>query len=481
MVGPNFHPLSAPAVSGYSPNPIPAQTDSADVIGGETQTFNLGHDIPAQWWTLFRSPQLNQLVTEAIARNPNLEAGQAALRVASEDVSAEKGYYYPSVVGSVSGTRQRRLFFMKGKAAGVGAPFNLFNATVAISYTLDVFGGIRRQVEVYNATEEYQRYQLEATYLALTANVVTAAIQEASLRDQIAATLKLEQDEREQLTIVRNEFQLGGASEADVLTQETFLAQTEATLPPLKKQLEIERDLLRALTGHFASEDLAENFTLESIHLPEELPVSLPSKLVEQRPDIQAFSALVHQASAGIGVATANMLPQFTLSASLSDFAGAGVSPAVLGSDLFGGISQPIFEGGTLLHRRRAAIAGYNQALAEYRYTVLMAFQNVADTLNALQYDAETLRADAVAENSAAHNLGVAREQYQGGYIPYLTLLSAENFYQQTLLTLIQAEAMRYADTAALFQALGGGWWHRQDVKPLDSPLSLPASEDAAR
>jgi NodT family efflux transporter outer membrane factor (OMF) lipoprotein len=476
-VGPDFHPVAAPAVSGYTPEALPARTASADVIGGAPQTLRPGADIPAEWWTLFRSQQLNQLIGEAIAKNPNLRAAQAALRVAAEDVSAEQGYLYPSIIGGVAGKRERRLFYEKGIPSGVGAPYNLFNASVDVSYTLDVFGGIRRQIEAYRAVEEYQRYQLEATYLALTANVVTAAIQEASLYDQIAATLDLEKDERDQLNIVRHEFELGGASEADVLTQQTLLAQTDATLPPLRKQLEIERDLVRLLTGHFPSEDLGERFDLKSIHLPEELPVSLPSNLIEQRPDVRAFQALVHQASAQIGVATANMLPQFTIGASLSDYVGAAVNSAGLANDVIGGITQPVFEGGTLLHRRRAAIAGYDQAFAEYRYTVLVAFQNVADALHALQFDAATVRDDAVAEHSAARNLGVARTQYEGGYIPYLSLLSAENYYQQTLLTLIQAEAMRYADTAALFQALGGGWWNRSDVKPLNSRLRIAEDE----
>jgi NodT family efflux transporter outer membrane factor (OMF) lipoprotein len=469
MVGPDFHSPSSTAVIGYAPKPMATQTVSADVVGGGAQIFEPGYDIPAEWWTLFRSQQLNQLIAEAIAKNPNLQAAQAALRVAAEDVSAQQGYLYPSIVGGVAGKRERRLFYEKGIPSGVGAPYNLFNAGVDVSYTLDVFGGIRRQIEAYRAVEEYQRDQLEATYLTLTGNVVTAAIQEASLYDQIAATLELEKDERDQLNIVRHEFELGGASEADVLTQQTLLAQTDATLPPLRKQLEIERDLIRLLTGHFPSEDLRERFDLKSIHLPEKLPLSLPSNLVEQRPDVRAYQALVHQASAEIGVATANMLPQFTIGASLSDYVGAAVNPAVLAADIFGGITQPIFEGGTLLHRRRAAIAGYDQALTEYRYTVLVAFQNVADALHALQFDAATVRADAIAERSAERNLSVARTQYDGGYIPYLSLLSAENYYQQTLLTLIQAQAMRYADTAALFQALGGGWWNRSDVKPLNS------------
>jgi NodT family efflux transporter outer membrane factor (OMF) lipoprotein len=477
MVGPDFHQLAAPAVGGYAPKPLPTRTVSADVVAGASQTFQPRRDIPAEWWTLFHSQQLNQLIAEAIAKNPNLEAAQAALRVAAENVSAQHGYLYPHVDAGVSGIRERWLYRHKGVPEGVSAPYNLFNAGVNVTYTLDVFGGIRRQIEAYKAVEEYQRFELEAAYLTLTANVVTAAVQEASLSGQIGATLELKKDESDQLTIIRHEFELGGASEANVLAQQTLVEQTDATLPPLKKQLEIERDLLRLLTGHFPSEDLGQDFDLQSIHLPERLPVSLPSTLVQQRPDVRAYEALVHQASAEIGVATANILPQFTIEGSLNSYAAAGVNPASLAFSVLAGIAQPVFEGGTLLHQRRAAIASYDEAVAEYRYTVLVAFQNVADALHALEADADAVRADALAENSAAQSLRVARDQYNGGYIPYLTLLSAENSYQQTVLTLIQAEAMRYADSAALFQALGGGWWHRADVKPLDSPLKVAEDE----
>jgi NodT family efflux transporter outer membrane factor (OMF) lipoprotein len=479
-VGPDFHPVAAPAVSGYTPEVLPARTASADVIGGAPQTLRPGADIPAEWWTLFHSSQLNRLIEQALKANPSLQAAQAALRVAEENVGAEKGYLYPSVVGGVSGLRERRLRYTRGDPNGLGNPYTLMNVGVNVSYTFDVFGGIRRQVEAYQAQSEYQRYLLEATYLTLTANVVTAAVQEASLRGQMAATLELIKDEREQLVIVQNEFQLGGASEANVLAQNTLLEQTEATLPPLEKQLQIERDLLRVLSGHFPDQDVGESFDLDTLHLPENLPLSLPSQLVEQRPDVREYEALLHQASAEIGVATANMLPQFTISGSLGTFAGSGFNPGALAFSVLTGVTQPIFEGGTLLHRRRAAIAAYDQALAEYRYTVLVAFQNVADSLRALQADADCVKAQAAAEHSALQSFRVAREQYQAGYIAYTTLLAAEYAYQQTLLALVQGEASRYTDTAALFQALGGGWWNRSDVLPTNFTDMTTAQMGAA-
>jgi NodT family efflux transporter outer membrane factor (OMF) lipoprotein len=464
MAGPNFKPVAAPAVNGYTAEPLPAHTASADAIGGNPQTLQVGGDIPGQWWTLFHSAQLDQLIDRALKANPNLAAAQAALREANENAFAEQGYLYPGVTAGVSGIRERRLFYRTGVPEGISAPFNLLNVGVNVSYTLDVFGGIRRQVEAAKAQSEYQQFQVEATYLTLTADVVTAAIQEASLRGQISATQRLVNDERDQLSIVQNEFELGGASQVDVAAQQTTLSQTEATLPPLNKQLQLERDLLRLLTGHFPSEDVGSNFDLSELRLPQNLPLSLPSQLVEQRPDVRQYQALLHVASAQVGVATANMLPQFTISGGLGIYAAQGVNPAVLAWNAAAGIAQPIFEGGTLLHRRRAAIEAYNQALAEYRYTVLVAFQNVADSLHALETDADALKADAIAERSASESFKLARDQYQAGYIPYLSLLVAENSYQQTIISLVQAEASRYADTAALFQALGGGWWNRSDV-----------------
>ena len=467
-VGPDFHPVDAPKVSGYTPSPLPAHTASADAIGGPAQTLQAGAEIPGQWWSLFHSEQLDRLVDEALKANPNVTAAQAALREADESAAAEKGFLYPSVTAGVTGLRERRLFYHTGLPTGITSPYNLLNAGVNVSYTLDVFGGIRRQVEAANAQAEYQQFQLEATYLTLTADVVTAAIQEASLRGQVAATNKLINDERDQLSIVQNEFDLGGASQADVAAQQTTLSQTEATLPPLNKQLEIERDLLRLLTGHFPNEDVGANFDLSELQLPQTLPLSLPSQLVEQRPDVRQYQALLHVASAEVGVATANMLPQFTISGGLGTYAAEGVNPAILAWSVAAGVTQPIFEGGTLLHQRRAAIEAYNQALAEYRYTVLVAFQNVADSLHAIETDADALKADAIAERSASESFKLARDQYQAGYIPYLSLLVAENSYQQTVISLVQAEASRYADTAALFQALGGGWWNRSDVVASD-------------
>lgn len=338
-----------------------------------------------------------------------------------------------------------------------------------VSYTLDVWGGKRRGLEASEAQADYQRFQVEATFLTLTANVVTTAIQEASLRGQIKATQDIIKGQTEQLEVLRGQFNLGGASRADVLAQEADVAATEATLPPLEKQLDMQRSLLATLTGRFPSEADRQAFTLALLTLPQKLPVSLPSRLVQQRPDIRAAEEQLHQMSANIGVATANLLPQLTITGDYGSaaLAAAGMfTPASAVWSIAGGVAQPLFHGGTLIHQRQAAIAAYEAARATYRDTVLNAFRNVSDSLRAIQSDAVTLKAQERAARTANDSLTLAREQFRAGAITYLTLLNAQRTQQQALIGLVQAQAARYADTAALFQSLGGGWWNRIDVPP---------------
>jgi len=465
-VGPDFHRPAAPDTTGYTAEPLPSETAHAEVHGGEAQRFAAGEDIPAQWWTLFHSAPLNALIERALRANPDVAAAQAALRQARENVYAGEGAFFPSVDGDLSATRERG----SGASFGLKGPVSIFGvstAAVSVSYPLDVFGGTRRQVESLEAQAEFQRFQLEATYLTLTANVATAAIQEASLRAQIAATREIIDAESQELEVLQRQLELGGAAKTAVLAQAATLAQIRATLPPLEKQLAQVRDELAALTGRFPADEPVERFELASMELPQTLPVSLPSALVEQRPDVRASEAQLHSASAQIGVAVANMLPQLTLTGQM----GATATPI---SSLFGpgtgiwslgaGLVQPLFHGGELLHQKRAAEAAFDHAAAQYRSTVLAAFQNVADTLRALESDANALNAQVVSERSAADSLDLAREQFQLGAISYLSLLTAEQTYQQARIGLVQAQANRFADTAALFQALGGGWWNRADV-----------------
>ncbi len=466
---PGFQASGAACGQRLYAEPLPAQTASAPVAAGEAQRFVQGLDIPGQWWALFHSPALNALIEEAIAANPTLQAAQAALRQASETVLAEQGSLLPTVTAGFSPSRNQTATGALSPASASGSPYySLYTAQVGVSYAPDVFGGTRRQIESLVATAESQRFQLEATYLTLTSNVVAAAVQEASLRGQIAAAEEIVKIDSEGLDILRRQMALGAVAGAEVAAQAAALAQAQALLPPLQKQLAIERDLLAALLGRFPSRQPSAAFDLAALQLPRDLPVSLPSKLVEQRPDVRAAEAQMHAASAEIGVAVANRLPQFSLAATgggasntmAALFAGPGTAFWTLG----GNLTQTVFDAGTLLHKQRAAEAAFDQAAAQYRSTVIAAFQNVADSLHALQSDADTLKAAVDALRAAATSLDIARRQLELGAVNYLALLTAENAYQQALNGVVQAQANRYADTAALFQALGGGWWNRADL-----------------
>ena len=466
--GPDFLRPHAPDVEGYTPEPLAGETSSTRVRGGAAQHFVRNLDIPGQWWGLFHSEPLNRLIAQALVANPDLVAAQAALRQATENVYAGQSALFPTVSANAQAQREK----ISGAAfgiPGISPTFSLITGTLNVSYAPDVFGGTRRQVESLVAQADFQRFQLEATYLTLTSNVVVSAIQEASLRGQIAATQEIIKVETDQLRVVRQQFELGSASKADVLQQEATLAQTRATLPPLQRQLALTRDQLKALAGGFPSQETA-IFDLANLKLPRDLPVSLPSRLIEQRPDVRAAEAQFHAASANVGVAIANQLPQFSLTGSLGTETtrlSNVFSPGTGIWSIAGAVAQTLFDAGMLMHKKRAAVAAFEQAAAQYRSTVIKAFQNVADALRALQSDADALVAQAAAERSAFASLDLSRRQYQLGAITYLTLLNAQRTWEQTRISLVQAEANRYADTAALFQALGGGWWNRTDVAPM--------------
>ena len=472
-VGPDFAVPAAPAISRYTDVNLPAATATADTKGGEVQHLVTGRDIPGDWWTLFHSRHLNQLIERAIGENANLQAAQQTLRQAQENAAAQAGTLLPQLDGNASVVRQQ----LSPAEFGEAAPpliFNLFNATVNVSYTLDVWGGKRRALEASRALADYQRFQVEATFLTLTSNVVTTAVQEASLRGQIKATQDIIASQTEQLQVLRGQFNLGGATRADVLAQEADLAATQATLPPLEKTLEQQRSLLATLTGRFPSAADRETFTLATLTLPRNLPLSLPSRLVQQRPDIRAAEEQLHQESANVGVAVANLLPQFTITGDYGNTAtnlASLFSPATAVWSIGAGVTQPLFHGGTLIHQEKAAVAAFEAAKAQYRDTVLNAVRNVSDTLRAIQSDAVTLRAQERAARTANDSFTLAREQFRSGAITYLTLLNAQRTQQQALIGLAQAQAARYADTAALFQALGGGWWNRADVPPKAPPI----------
>jgi len=483
-VGPDFVPPKPPQVSSYSRGALPDRTEATAIPGGESQHFVDGRDIPGQWWTLFHSPQLNAIIGRALMANPSLQAAQATLRQAREQLYAGEGAYFPTVTGNASTNRERIATAAFG-GFGSSPIFTLNSASLSVSYLLDIWGGTRRQVESLKAQTDYEQFELEASYLTLTANLVTTAIQEASLRAQIAATQEIVTIESQELAGLRRQFSVGAANNTAVLAQAAALAQAQAQLPPLQKQLAQVRDQLTAFLGRLPSEEMAETFDLASLHLPDTLPVSLPSKLVEQRPDIRAAEAQLHEASAQIGVATANMLPQLTLSTSLgSETTSSLFSPGSQVWSVGAGLTQPFFEGGKLLHERRAAVAAFDTASAQYRNVVVTAFQNVADALRALQADAAAVNAQAAAERAAADSLDASRRQFRAGAISYLSLLTAEQTYQQARISLVQTLATRFSDTAALFQALGGGWWNRTDVAadpPSTGSLFGPGPADMAK
>lgn len=463
-VGPDFHPPAAPDTPRYTAQALPATTAAS---GAGEQRFIDGRDIPADWWGVFHSEAIDALMRQALAANPDLQAAGAALRVARENVLAQRGAFFPSVDAQYNATRQGVATPIASPlASGVDA-YTLHTAQLSIGFVPDVFGGNRRQVESLRAQADAQRCQLEAVQLTLAANLVEAAIHWASTRAQIEATVSLIDLSARQLALLRRQQALGQVGGADVAAQETALAQARATLPPLEKQWAQQGNQLAVLTGALPSETKLPGLTLEQLQLPQELPLSLPSKLVEQRPDIRTAEAQLHAASAQVGVAIANRLPSINLTAGAGSSAlqfsklfGAGTGFWSLGAD----VSQTVFDAGTLRHRQGAAQAGYEQAAAQYRSTVLTAFQNVADTLDAIQSDARALDAALVAERAAERSLAIARRQHAAGSVGVLIELNAEQALRQAALGRIQAQTSRLIDSAALFQALGGGWWNRSDV-----------------
>jgi len=486
-VGPNFHKPAAPAGAGYTTAPLPEATASADVLGGDAQRFVMGQNMSFKWWEAYGSPALNSLVEQAFRANPTITAAQAALRQAQELVRAQQGFFFPTVVANYNFERQK----LAGNVTGTSAPgaqgdgsgifayqspdpnppphnlplyFNFQTAQLTVGFVPDVFGSNRRKVESMDAQAQMQRFELEATYVTLASNVVAAAIQEASTRAQIAATKEIIEFNEKSLQILLDKFKQGYAMRIDVASQEAQLAQAKALLPPLQKQFEQTRDLIRALVGKLPDQEVEETFDLASLKLPQDIPLSLPSKIIEQRPDVRAAEQQLRSVNAEVGVAIAAMLPQFSITGALGGT--ATEFPWLFRSggpfwNFIGDVTQPVFVGGTLLHTKRAADQALLQAAAQYQTTVITAYQNVADTLHAMLADADELAATLAAERAAKITLDLTREKMQDGYTDYLTDLAAEMAYQQALLNLVQAQATRFGDTTALYQALGGGWWNR--------------------
>ncbi|MFC4528941.1 efflux transporter outer membrane subunit [Dyella halodurans] len=471
-VGPDYQRPQAPAAHDYAPTALPQTTASAPGVGGGAQQLVQDMDIPGQWWTLFHSAPLNALIDDALKHNADVEAAHAALQVAWENVRAQRGAFFPSVSASVDPTRQKTGSVLSSNVASNSTLYNLTTAQVSVSYSPDLWGGNRRQVESLVAEANAQRFQLEATYLTLTSNLVNAAIQEASLRAQIDATHHIIDDQQRIMTTLQRQLALGDAPEAAVAAQQAALEQSRASLPPLEKQLDQQRDLLAALSGRMPSDSMDARFTLDGLQLPDQLPLSVPARLVEQRPDVRMADEQLHAASAQVGVAIANRLPNVQITANIGSAADSASNLLGTGTGFWNigaSITAPIFDGGTLKHKQRAAEATYRQSEAQYRGTVISAVQSVADVLHAVHADADALAAAERAERAAARSFEIARHQLELGDISEATMLNAELTWRQAEIALIQAQANRYADTVALFQALGGGWWNRQDASEVAS------------
>jgi NodT family efflux transporter outer membrane factor (OMF) lipoprotein len=481
-VGPDFHNPAAPETSRYTKEPLETRTSSTDAPTGQSQRFVQGRDITQEWWRLFRSPALNALIERSLNNNPSLQSAISTLRAAKEAVYAQQGHYFPLVQANFNPTRQQSAQIYSTFSFGTPPiTTDVHTAQVLVSYTFDVWGLNRRTVESLQALADTQRFQVEAAYLTLASNVAMAAINEASLRGQIDAANEIIAINKKMLAILRRQLETGYANRNDVALQEAALAQVEATLPPLRKALQQNRDLLAALTGAYASEEPRETFKLADLNLPTDLPVSLPSQLLEQRPDVRAAQEILHSASAQIGVATANMLPNFTISGNpgwASTMLAGLINPANGFWLIAGNATQTLFDGGTLLHTLRGSRATYDAAAWGYQSTVVGAVQNVADSLRAIENDADALKAARDFERAAKISLDLAQQQMQTGYANILILLTAQQTYLQAVTQVVQARAARLSDTALLYQALGGGWWNRVEP-PTEKVLNVGTGEAA--
>jgi NodT family efflux transporter outer membrane factor (OMF) lipoprotein len=468
-VGPDFRTPAAPAVTGYTRGQQPADTVTTPVELGGKQSFAANQAVANDWWKAFGSAKLDDLVQQALNNSPTLASAEATLRQAQQTYAAQAGStLYPTVDAKLGASRNQINAAGRGQSGNTQTLYNLYNAGVNVNYTLDLFGGNRRALEALAAQADYQRYQLAGARLTLAGNVVTTAFGQAQLAAQITATEIILKAQEDQLEITRKRLELGATAKADVLTLQTQVEQTRASLPPLRNKLEQADHLLAVLLGQAPAEVDIPRFALSDFALPGNLPVVVPSELVRQRPDIQASTALLHAATAQYGVAVANMYPQITLSASLGKQAlttGALFGPGSLIWNVAGQLAQPLFNAG-LGAASNAAEANLQAAGANYRETVLQALRNVADALRQLEFDAQTLQADATADTSAQESLALLEQQYKLGAASYLQLLTAQQQAQQTRIGLIAAQAARLADTAALYQAMGGGALETTGTEP---------------
>lgn len=463
-VGPDFKRPAAPAVSAYTTAPLPAQTASSDTELGGAQRFITGASVETSWWRKLGSPKLDALIEQAFLASPTLSSAQATLRQAQETYAAQAGSTrYPQVDAGLGTQRQRLNPAVQG-LSGSAREFSLYSANVGVHYQLDLAGGNRRALEALAARAEYQRYQWEGARLTLAGNIVTTAVTEARLDAQIQATKAIVKAQEEQLQLTRERVRLGHAAQDDELALQTQLEQTRAGLPSLVRQLAQARHLQAVLVGRAPAADDVPRFALKDFTLPTDLPLILPSELVRRRPDIQAAEALLHVANAEYGVAVAKLYPQLNLSASLGSqalSAGALFGGGSAAWSVIGQLTQPLFNPG-LPAEKRAALAAFDAAAANYQGVVLESLRNVADVLRALESDARTLAALARADAASQASLESMQRQYKLGSASYVQLLIAEEQLLQIRISLIAAQAQRLVDSAALYQAMGGAGWNGQ-------------------
>jgi NodT family efflux transporter outer membrane factor (OMF) lipoprotein len=462
-VGPDFLRPGAPEVPRYTE----AALERLPAAGNEVrQRLVAGAEVSGTWWKLFRSPELDRVLDLAVANSPTLEAQQATLRQAREQVTAAAGPLFPQLDVTADASRSKG----RATATGRGTISNSFSIGPIVGYDLDVFGRTRRAVEQADALAEFQRYQLAAAYLALTGNAVGQALTIASIRAQLAAQEDIVALDRRTLELTRLSFEGGRSARADVLSAESQVASDLTQFPALNQQLAVARHALSVLVGRAPAEWSPPDFDLERLALPEELPLAVPSELVRRRPDILAAEAQLHASSAAVGVATANLYPSFDLSASwtrVAAFPSALFDPTSTIWSLGAGLVAPLFHGGELRANRRAAVAAFEADLALYRDTMLQAFGQVADVLRALEHDAELLEAQRNALVSAEASLALIQESFEVGQASLLQVLDAQRLFQQARLGYARARAQRYLDTAQLFAAMGGAW---EAYAPANSP-----------
>lgn len=472
-VGPDFQAPAAPDTQGYLHDTAPGSPTLKSSAAEPAQTFSTAGNALPMWWRQFRSDALDRLVDQALHQSPTLAQARAKLIQARENYTAQAGAtQFPAIDASFSAARQK----VDPAAFGIPnvqnpGPFSLFNASVSVSYVFDLFGGNRRALEASLAQVDYESFELDAARLSIAGNIVSTAVRRASLQEQITLTQRLADAQALQLEIIEARLAAGGVSQLDVHSQRTLLAQTRATLPPLATQLAQADHQLAILVGVAPSKADFSDLTLDALHLPDDVPVTLPSTLARERPDIRAAEALLHQASANVGVATANLYPRFSLSAGIGSER-TRIQDIVNGLNIWNvglNLTQPVFRGGQLRAERRAAQAAYDAAFAGYQRTVLQALQQVADSLTALQNDAHELHARDEAADEARASLDVARRRYSAGGISHIDLLDAEREALETALNRTRAHAGRLTDTAALFQSLGGGTTDTQTKTTLQS------------